>query len=1054
MTDAGAALQDCLIIEIFAGTARVTACLKQLGMASAFGTDHVRHKQTMAQVVLADLTTKAGVELLMQWLSNPSVLGIFLAPPCGTASRARAIPLKRKRPGDPPAPKPLRSDAFPNGIPGMSFFERMKISKANKLYHLTAQLVRWAAKEGCLICVENPQFSLFWQTTFMQEVMHLLKFTIFQACRYGGTRPKRTMLAFNTEEFLAINKMCTGVSAKHQHDKWGLAGPEQQFATALEAAYPMTLAKTIAATFVQALENRGIRMPPETLSGVRDVDLAMLPALRAKAGLQQPKASKLPPLIPTFASRVALTGYQDELPQYDVQRKVSSDLKVSTFNAPTTLLKGSKLLQVSPSLLPPSCLQKGVFVSGQHLEQHEIDRIIERCASQDSLKPGGCETQVWGVPWTEEQFIQQMVTFGHPSTLQSGIPAALKEVIRKYKETDAHQRISYRASKLGFWLKRMAELKEQEKQLKASMDGDVASVLERKNILLWEAMLNAVEYPDMGVVKEFTRGTDLVGEVEKTGLWPAKFQPAVIGVDELCSIAAMERGALSEQFKGCTDSELTRQVWTKTLEEVSSGALVGPIPLGDIAQDTPLSRRFGIQQGSKVRCIDDYSRSSVNSAVQSCESPKPHTLDVFAGMCIEVMSEAACGSHWVGRTFDLVGAYRQCAISPSSKRFAHIVVEKPGASELFAFRMRALPFGAVKSVHSFLRVSHSLWYILVKEFWILATNYFDDFVTLSPANESHPIQTCMHMFFHLLGWSFAESGDKAPDFASVFNALGVTIDVTSLHLNLAKIGNTDSRRRELIECLDVILKNGKLQKAEALRLRGRLQFASGNVFGRIAKSALAAVTAHAYYSKSSTLEDRTVLALTLHRQLLRDGRPRELQPKTGQVWFVQTDACYEESDEKKFAGIGAVLFNVDGKPLKFFSQRLSEDMLKLLNPQCRKTAIFECEFFALACALLLWGDFIGGSAVLYTDNNAVRDALISCNTTNCVARKLLVASLALEYNKQICPWYARVPTDSNLSDGPSRLDPTKVIALGASLQEIDALDCWTQLSALAVTWGG
>ena len=92
MRDSGAALQDCLIIKIFAGTARVTACLKQFGMSSAFGTDHVRHKQSMAQ---ADLTTKAGVELFMQWLSNPNVIGIFLAPPCGTASRARAIPMNQ-----------------------------------------------------------------------------------------------------------------------------------------------------------------------------------------------------------------------------------------------------------------------------------------------------------------------------------------------------------------------------------------------------------------------------------------------------------------------------------------------------------------------------------------------------------------------------------------------------------------------------------------------------------------------------------------------------------------------------------------------------------------------------------------------------------------------------------------------------------------------------------------------------------------------------------------------------------------------------------------------
>ena len=207
-------------------------------------------------------------------------------------------------------------------------------------------------------------------------------------------------------------------------------------------------------------------MPPETLGDVTDADLPALPALRAKAGLQQPKASKLPPLIPTFASKVALSGYQDDLPQYDVQRKANSNLTVSTFNAPTVLPKGSKLLHVSPSLLPPSCLQRGVFVSNQHLEQPEVDRIVEKCGDTEPLKPGACETQIWGVPWTEEQFIQQMVAFGQPATLQSGIPAVLREAIQRYREMDVHQRISYRASRLSFWLKQLVALKEQEKQLK------------------------------------------------------------------------------------------------------------------------------------------------------------------------------------------------------------------------------------------------------------------------------------------------------------------------------------------------------------------------------------------------------------------------------------------------------------------------------------------------------------------------------------------------------------------------------------------------------------
>ena len=45
LAEVGAALDECMIIEIFAGTGRVTAALKSLGMDGAFGTDHKRHKQ-------------------------------------------------------------------------------------------------------------------------------------------------------------------------------------------------------------------------------------------------------------------------------------------------------------------------------------------------------------------------------------------------------------------------------------------------------------------------------------------------------------------------------------------------------------------------------------------------------------------------------------------------------------------------------------------------------------------------------------------------------------------------------------------------------------------------------------------------------------------------------------------------------------------------------------------------------------------------------------------------------------------------------------------------
>ena len=103
----------------------------------------------------------------------------------------------------------------------------------------------------------------------------------------------------------------------------------------------------------------------------------------------------------------------------------------------------------------------------------------------------------------------------------------------------------------------------------------------------------------------------------------------------------------------------------------------------------------------------------------------------------------------------------------------HMVVQHPGTKETAAFRMKALPFGSVPSVHSFLRFAFSIWYLLVKEFMVLTTNYFDGFVTLATSQESASVTSCVHMLLRLLGRAFAESGPKAPDFHTLFQALGV-----------------------------------------------------------------------------------------------------------------------------------------------------------------------------------------------------------------------------------------------------------------------------------------
>lgn len=160
----------CCSLTLLEG--RVTAQLKRCGLGNSFGTDYVKHKQAAAQTVLADLSTKQGADLLFQWLSNEYVVGLHIAPPCGSASRVRSIRLKRKHGGS--LPNPLRSDHSPNGLIGLPFTDRIKISQAN---NLTARLVEWACDVGVIFCMENRQFShfcvisgIFWISQFFTHV--------------------------------------------------------------------------------------------------------------------------------------------------------------------------------------------------------------------------------------------------------------------------------------------------------------------------------------------------------------------------------------------------------------------------------------------------------------------------------------------------------------------------------------------------------------------------------------------------------------------------------------------------------------------------------------------------------------------------------------------------------------------------------------------------------------------------------------------------------------------------------------------------------------------
>lgn len=240
--------EEPFFIEICAGSARVTTCLQSLGLRSSFGVDHKRQKHA-GKILVADLTTKSGQDLCWSWLTPPSCMGAFCAPPCGTCSRARGIPIQLPNGLKIAGPQPLRTDQSPDGVKHMSYVNRLRVTQANILYKFVTQVAIFCIEMGMLIVIENPRSSLHWRTTFFAPLKWLLRFTAHQACAYGSERPKWTALAHNTKALSSLCKCCSGLSKSHKHKPWGVVYGEnstRKFSTAEETAYPMPLAYAIA----------------------------------------------------------------------------------------------------------------------------------------------------------------------------------------------------------------------------------------------------------------------------------------------------------------------------------------------------------------------------------------------------------------------------------------------------------------------------------------------------------------------------------------------------------------------------------------------------------------------------------------------------------------------------------------------------------------------------------------------------------------------------------------------------------------------------------------
>ncbi|CAE7639962.1 unnamed protein product [Symbiodinium sp. CCMP2592] len=588
----------------------------------------------------------------------------------------------------------------------------------------------------------------------------------------------------------------------------------------------------------------------------------------------------------------------------------------------------------------------------------------------------------FGVYHEPEEFVARALSVQHPCHLESLLPSELVEAIRANHSKDVATLGRERTEMLNKWLARAEELETAESQFKGSFSSHRRQVLCNKRLLLMKEMLDSVGHEDEDLISDLSNGFDLTGPLARSNAFKNKYRLAAMAEETLRKSAGLVRGQVLASVKSSGDEIVDQGVLAATEKELAKGFIEGPVSASDIPSDGTVTHRFGViqgetEEGPKVRPIDNYLSSLVNSVVSQSEQVPVHTLDVVAGMLAMWLHLSPLKSLRAGlvcKCWDLSAAYKQLPLSDKSfEKDSFFVIFCPRTRKHVIYKQRVMPFGAKASVTAFIHCAFGIWRLGVKMFALVWSFYFDDFLS---------------------------------------------IDMAEARLGLFKLANTDKRVLELIAALDEVLLAGRLSHSDCERLRGRLQFASGQLFGRRAKVALHQLSRH----HGGRLSEVTSEACRFLRRLVSSNQSRSISRQLGNVVHVYVDAPF--SDEGRLCGIGGMAYDHKGSLLQWFGENLDASLVSQVMTsfeRVKETVIFELEALAVYVALKFFFKALKGkNVVVFTDNEGVHGAFVKCWTVSHFATHVIDAVCEIEESLGFMIWYDRVPSVSNPSDPLSR----------------------------------
>ena len=674
--------------------------------------------------------------------------------------------------------------------------------------------------------------------------------------------------------------------------------------------------------------------------------------------------------------------------------------------------------------------------------------------------------------------MHEALNLDHPANLNSFVNDSTARAIFKLATEGVEAMSTHRISTLKFWQGRKTELAADEQKLHEGMPKDVAHTLKGKSLLLMGEMLKAAGSPDVGFIDEASKGFGLTGIAAVSNLFVPKFREPAMSEDKLATASKWTRKAVLGSMRRSADKATDEAVWSSTQEELRSGWLSGPFTEAQISQilkrdDWPVSKRFGLKQASKIRAIDDYSASLVNSAFCSHEKLSLPGTDEVAGITKLFMNvinggprvEVALSDGMVlkgtkhasltkdsgkklgGRTLDLSDAYRQLAIAERSKWTAVLGVLDPSTGKPALFMQHALPFGSAASVYAFNRCSKGLWLIGTSLFSLAWSVFYDDFPHLEVAALQDSSWACAEALMLLLGFTFSAKPAKRKAFSTKFDALGVTFDLAEFHNSKFEIGHKEGRVQSICEILDTVLQEDKLAPPVASTLRGKLLFVFAFVSGRLGVPWVRSISerAEARHFVTSLSEKLKSDILSLMK-FLREAKPRVVDVKDHKppVLVFTDGAC--EGDQWQNTTCGGIILDPWSRKFEMWGTAVPQWLLEAWTDGVARQVIGQAEVLPIFIAKFLWLSILQGRQTIYfIDNYSSLDAHIKGSSKARGSDLMVAESQKLDVRVGGDSWYARVSSAGNPSDGPSRLD-FESLPLLKMFKRIEVSEgCWEAL---------